>query len=168
MRYIQQLEKYQNINPSDQLDTPYYVYEMLVYTALFPKIQIDNPSQLVQQIQQFLKTAPESSNWLYESLAEYCILYEYFQEARTLLQAPQTKALFEKYGITNQTSTLLEVVEYRDADGLKQLMEFLQLKLQDASSKFTFHYKGLLKIAKYFDKKLRQKGSKTTKTTLRN
>ena len=123
---------------------------------------------MVQQIQQFLKTAPESSNWLYESLAEYCILYEYFQEARTLLQAPQTKALFEKYGITNQTSTLLEVVEYRDADGLKQLMEFLQLKLQDASSKFTFHYKGLLKIAKYFDKKLRQKGSKTTKTTLRN
>lgn len=151
LEYIEELKEYQSNNPYDKIDSPYYIYLMVVYIALFPAQKIAAPQDLIAQIKTFLKTADQSSAWIYGSLAEFCILYGYFDEAKEILKNPALKQLFEADGIQMQTDKLLAVVVSKNIAELKEFIQHLsELYLRSTSPKHQFHYKGILKIADYF------------------
>lgn len=149
--YIEELKEYQSNNPYDKIDSPYYTLLMVVYIALFPTQKIDAPQELIAQIKTFLKTSDQGAAWIYGSLAEFCILYGYFDEAKEILKSPALKQLFEENGIPMQTDKLLEVVLTKNIGELKKFIQHLSdLHLHSTSPKHQFHYKGILKIADYF------------------
>ncbi|BDS14328.1 hypothetical protein [Aureispira anguillae] len=154
--YIDELKAYQAANFYDRLDNPYFSYELIVYVNLFPTKQHPNPAEIIDQISHFLTTAQQDSAWVYGTLAEFCILYGYLDKAREALAHPYLKALYKGYNMAIQMEDLLVAIEEKNILALKSLTEQLTALYKNATvAKYKFHYKGLLKIAQYFLKKLR-------------
>lgn len=151
LEYIEELKEYQSNNPYEKKDSPYYTYLLVVYIALFPNKKHLAPEELIGQIKLFLETFSTSSPWIYGSLAEFCILYGYYEEAKEFLEQDTLKQLFKDDGISIQTDKLLSLILLKDAKALKEFAKELQYLYQHAdSSKHQFHYKGILKITQYF------------------
>jgi len=152
--YVGALEAFQAANPSDQIDSPYFIYQMVIYTALFPGTKNAEPYELVVKIKEFLEGSDVESAWIYESLSEYCIIYGFYEDAQVLLNHPQTILFLEKYRLKNYTQNLLDCVVNKKIKDLVILANLLdKLYKESDSSKYVFHYKGLYKIAMYFLKK---------------
>lgn len=151
LEYTEQLRQHEVTNTNKRMDIPHFIFQMVIYTRLFPKVKIEEPYELLVQIKEFIKKPAPVQFWIYESLAEYCIVYEFFEDARWLLEHPFTSQFFEEKGVENNTLTLLNLIEQKDTAGLQQLVVKLQDELKNrARQVFYLHFVGLIKITKHF------------------
>jgi hypothetical protein len=117
--YTEQIKSVHIITPYDKLEIPYFVYEMIIYAATFPDKLYVQPLEVISKVKKFLQTAGDISAWIYESLAEFCVLYGFFDEARELLCHPQVELFLNNYGIENYMLEVLEAISGNEKDKKK-------------------------------------------------
>ena len=64
LEYTRRLKDFQLTNAAVKEETPYYIFEILAYTGLYPSVKHENPASLIQRGRAFLKDADERSTWI--------------------------------------------------------------------------------------------------------
>jgi hypothetical protein len=150
-RYTKGLKEHQQSNISKKKETPYFIYELLAYTGLFPKKKHPDPLQLIKLTNQFLKDSDENSTWVYETIGTFAMVYGYFEQSRTYLEYEPLLKMHEKIPNDILTIDLLNLVESKDQHGLYQfILKIKKTKEQSKSRSQISHLNELEMLTKLF------------------
>ena len=150
-KYTKGLKEHQQSNASKKKETPYFIYELLAYTGLFPKKKHPDPLQLIKLTNQFLKNSDENSIWVYEIIGTFAMVYGYFEQSRTYLEYEPLLKIHKKIPNNILTLDLLNLVESKDQQGLYQFMlKIKKTKEQSKSRSQISHLKELEMLTKLF------------------
>ncbi|MFK7798789.1 MAG: hypothetical protein AB8E82_15165 [Aureispira sp.] len=122
LKYINVLKELQTSNAALKSETPYFVYELLAYTGLYPKKKHKYPEQLITVTEKFLKTANETSIWIYGVLGTFTMLYGDYERSRRLLEHPPLIAEYQEVEHNIHIIELLDAVEDGSYDVLMALI----------------------------------------------
>lgn len=151
LKYAKKLKEFQESNASIKKETPYYIYELMAYTGLFPKKKHPNPLQLIQLINQFLKDSDENSTWVYEVVGTFCMVYGYFEQSRTYLEHPPLMKTYKSNPNSILTIELLDLLESKNKEALHQfILRIRNTKKQTQSRKLISHLNELEMLTKLF------------------
>jgi len=121
-KYTKELKEHQQANLSQKKETPYFIYDLLAYTGLFPKKKHPDPLQLIKLTNQFLKDSDENSIWAYEIIGTFAMVYGYFEQSRAFLEHPPF--LESHQSIPNNIATI-ELLDLLESNDKYKLHEFI-------------------------------------------
>lgn len=121
LKYSQELKEFQLSNASIKHETPYFVYDLLAYTGLFPRQKCQEPTKIIQLTKKFLADADENSAWIYSVVGTFAMLYGLYKESRAFLEYPPLLAEYYQNPKNIPTLELLDVLESKDR---QQLIDF--------------------------------------------
>lgn len=152
LTYSQELKEFQLSNASTKHETPYFVYDLLAYTGLFPRQKCPDPIRLIQMTKKFLAEADENSIWIYSAVGTFAMLYGFHKESRSFLEYPPLLA--EHYQISDNnipTLELLDVLESKDRQQLINLrLRIRNYKKQMPQQDVLMHLNELEMLIKHF------------------
>lgn len=148
--YVREFETYQDNNPSDRIEAPYFVYEMIIYVANYSNQKHPNPFHLIKHVRHFLyyEAAP-SSAWIILTLVEFALLYERSDIAVDGLDHPYYTQQVETYApLPMYTTELIQAVDQQNVVALNALIQVLKDALAASpESKIQYHYETTLEVA---------------------
>ena len=150
-KYTKGLKEHQQSNLSQKKETPYFIYDLLAYTGLFPKKKHPDPLQLIKLTNQFLKDSDENSIWAYEIIGTFAMVYGYFEQSRAFLEHPPF--LENHKSIPNNIATieLLDLLESNDKHKLHEfILRIRKTKEQSKSRSQISHLNELEMLTKLF------------------
>lgn len=151
LKYAKELKEFQLSNASVKKETPYFIYELLAYTGLFPKKKHPNPLQLIRLTDQFLKNSDEHSIWIYDAIGTFAMLYGYYEQSRTYLEYAPLLKLYKAIPNNILTVELLDLVESNNQKALHQfILKIRQMKKESQSRKLISHLNELEMLTKLF------------------
>lgn len=151
LKYAKEIKEFQLSNASVQKETPYFIYELLAYTGLFPKIKHADPLQLIKLTDQFLKDSDEHSAWIYEAVGTFAMVYGYYEQSRRYLNHPPLMKMHQSIPDNILTIELLDLLESNNQSDLHQFVHRVRkTKEQSKSRKLISHLNELEMLAKLF------------------
>jgi hypothetical protein len=150
-RYTKELKDHQQSNVSTKKETPYFIYELLAYTGLFPKKKHPDPLQLIQMTHQFLKNNEEDSTWGYEIVGTFAMVYGYFEQSRLYLEYPPLVKIHKSIPNNILTIELLDLLESNSRHKLHEfILRIRKTKEQSKSRNLISHLNELEMLTKLF------------------
>ncbi len=128
--YTDALREFQVNNGAVKTATPYFVYEILAYTGLYPKEYHPNAQQLINTAKKFLTTADEHADWIYGIVGTFALLYKDYKKSRQLLEHPPLLAEYQQLEYNIPTIELLDAIEDGRYETLLQLIQKIRLYQQ--------------------------------------
>jgi hypothetical protein len=151
IKYSQEFKEFQISNSSIKHDTPYFVYELLAYTGLFPKQKHKEPKKIIQITRNFLVDADENSTWIYSVVGTFAMLYGFHKESRLFLEHKPLAAEYNHHPLNIPTIDLLNVIETKDYQLLTNfLLRIRNTKKQVQAQDVLFHLNELEMLTKHF------------------
>ena len=151
LRYAQEFKEFQINNASLKTEVPYFVYEILAYTGLYPKEKHPNPVALIRTTEKFLETADEKSIWIYSVVGTFALLCGDYKRSRRLLEYPPMVKEHERVEYNIQTIELLDAVEANSYEALIALINKIRLyKKKNTNRDVLTHLNELEMLTKTF------------------
>lgn len=149
--YANTLKEFQLNNSSVKAATPYFVYELLAYTGLYPKKKHPNPTKILKTAQKFLKEASEEADWIYSVAGTFALLYEAYEESRRLLEHPPLLLEYQQLEYNIPTVELLDAVEDGRYETILTLVQKVRLYQEKNTDRDVLtHLQELERLAKCF------------------
>lgn len=149
--YACELKDFQVNNSSIKVGTPYFVYELLAYTGLYPKKKHPNPLHLIGIARKFLDGADEQADWIYGIVGTFALLYKAYGQSRELLEHPPLLLEYQQLEYNIPTLELLDAVEDGRYETLLQLVQKIRLfKEKNTDRDVLTHLMELEQLAKHF------------------
>lgn len=151
LKYSQEFKEFQISNSSIKHEAPYFVYELLAYTGLYPKQKHKEPKKIIQTTRKFLTDADKNSTWIYGVVGTFAMLYGFHKESRLFLEHIPLMEEYNHHPLNIPTVDLLNVIETKD---YQQLINFMlrikNNKKQIQSQDVLFHLNELEMLVKHF------------------
>lgn len=151
LKYAQELKTFQSINSSIEREMPYYIYEMMAYTGLYPKKKHTNPLKLIALGGKFLKKSDQSCVWMYEAVGSFALVYGFFEQSRYYLEHPLLLEFQAKIPKDLRTVELLNLAEADDKRGLHSFLLKIKAKKKEVYPRTLLtHFNELEMLTKLF------------------
>ncbi|BDS11572.1 hypothetical protein [Aureispira anguillae] len=151
LAYTQKLKEFQISNVALKTQIPYFVYQLLAYTGLYPKEKHPNPSQLTLVAEKFLETAAESFDWVYGVLGTFTMLYGDYKRSRKLLEHPPLITEYQQAEYNIPTIELLDAIEANNYEAIITLTRKIRLfKKKNTDRDILTHLEELEMLTKLF------------------
>jgi len=151
LKYSQELKEFQLSNSSIKHETPYFVYELLAYTGLYPQQKYAEPTKIIQITKKFLANADQRATWIHGVIGTFTLLYGFYEESRCFLEHPPLLAEYAHNPLNIPTLDLLNVLESKDLQQLTDLrLKIKQHKKQTSSRDVILHLDELEMLIKHF------------------
>ncbi|MGH1339059.1 MAG: hypothetical protein ACRBFS_23280 [Aureispira sp.] len=151
LKYTEEFKVFQINNTSVKAEVPYFIYELLAYTGLYPKEKHPNPIRLITMTEKFLATADENSTWIYGALGTFTLLYGEYERSRRLLEYPPLVKEYQQVDYNIDPIELLDAVEENSYEALMSLIKKIRVyRKKNTNRDVLTHLKELEMLTKTF------------------
>lgn len=138
--FIDQLKEFQLKNKSTTQDVPYFIYEMIAYSGIYPKQKHPAPQLLLNKATAYLDKFGEQTKWVFEPVSEFALLYGYLDTCEQHAGHPILLQQYKEYEIDYSTIDVLKLVKANDRNGLLQLLKAVKKAKKSTSSNVHIHH----------------------------
>lgn len=140
LHFIEQLKEFQLKNKSVTQDIPYFIYEMIAYSGMYPKHKHPAPELLTNKAIPYLEKHGEKVKWVFEPVSEFTLLYGFLDICERYATHPILLQQNSAYGIKHSTKDVLKLVKNKDKDGLLQLLKEVKQAKKNTTSTVLIHH----------------------------
>lgn len=151
LEYSEEMKEVQLMNNSVYKDIPYFIYQILAYTGLFPQHAHPNPKQLISLGKKYVTTVHNITTWIYEAIGTFALITSYLEESKFFLESEPLVEYYKQSPINVQTLDLLHLVEENNIDQIRTFIKkIIHLKKQTNSRDVILHLNDLEMLARLF------------------
>jgi hypothetical protein len=149
LEYIEIMKELQLANGHNEGDIPYFIYEAINYTEIYPKIKHANPEKIISLCEQFLPTIGAESMWMYESVGAFCLVYGFLDKSEFFLDRGVDLRFSMVKDIPISVLDLLKLVMQKDRKGIQDYINLIQKLKKETKSRTVIGYLDTLKRLAY-------------------
>jgi hypothetical protein len=149
--YLDLLREYQVKNNTVKHHTPYFFYELIAYSGLYPNKKHPAPDLLLNKATHFLSKEGQDLVWAHEPVAEFALLYGFLDISEKYASHPRLLETHVQYGISYSTIDVVRLVQDNDKEGLRALIILIQQATKAATATVVIHHlEDIEQLAKKF------------------